>query len=44
MELTVNGVKQNTATALTLSAGAIALQSEGMPSEFRRVELAPLAP
>jgi len=44
VELTVNGVRQNTATALTLSAGAIALQSEGMPIEFRRVDLAPLAP
>ncbi|MBE2216316.1 MAG: DUF1080 domain-containing protein [Opitutaceae bacterium] len=42
--LTVNGVLQNTATGLTVTEGTIALQSEGMPIEFRRVELAPLAP
>jgi len=40
--LTVNGVRQNTATGLTITDGTIGLQSEGMPIEFRRVELAPL--
>lgn len=40
--LQVNGVYQNTATALSLSSGAIALQSEGAPIEFRRVSLEPL--
>jgi hypothetical protein len=39
--LTVNGVRQNSATGLTLTAGAIGLQSEGMPIEFRRLEIAP---
>lgn len=42
MTLTVNGVLQNTATRLTVSEGWIGLQSEGMPIEFRRVELSPL--
>ncbi len=40
--LTVNGVLQNTATGLTITDGTIGLQSEGMPIEFRRVELTPL--
>jgi hypothetical protein len=42
--LTVNGVRQNSATGLTFTDGTIGLQSEGMPIEFRRVELAPLVP
>ena len=40
--LTVNGVVQNAAHGLTIREGTIGLQSEGMPIEFRRVELAPL--
>lgn len=40
--LTVNGVLQNSATGLTITDGTIGLQSEGMPIEFRRVELLPV--
>lgn len=40
--LAVNGVRQNSASGLTLTEGAIGLQSEGMPIEFRRVELMPI--
>ena len=42
IELIVNGVLQNKATKSTLSAGPIALQSEGTPIEFRNVYLIPL--
>ncbi|MES1166601.1 MAG: DUF1080 domain-containing protein [Pseudomonadota bacterium] len=39
VELFVNGVRQNHATKLPVSAGAIALQMEGFPIEFRNVWL-----
>lgn len=42
IQLTVNGVLQNTATESTLVAGAICLQSEGSPIEFRNIKLIPL--
>jgi hypothetical protein len=37
--LTVNGVLQNTATKSTLTRGAICLQSEGSPIEFRNISI-----
>ena len=40
--LTVNGLVQNKATKTSLTAGYIALQSEGSPIEFRNVMLTPL--
>lgn len=40
--LKVNGVRQNTATGLSIREGAIGLQSEGAPIEFRNVKLLPL--
>ena len=39
LQLWVNGILQNRATDLTLTAGAICLQSEGAPIEFRKVQL-----
>lgn len=42
IEVWVNGILQNTATAATLEHGYIALQSEGAPIAFRRVHLRPL--
>ena len=39
IQLSVNGVLQNTATESTLTAGAICLQSEGSPIEFRNIML-----
>ena len=39
IQLTVNGVMQNTATQSSLTAGAICLQSEGAPIEFRNITL-----
>jgi hypothetical protein len=42
VEVFVNGVRQNYATKLSVSAGAIALQMEGYPIEFRHVWLEPL--
>jgi len=42
IQLTVNGVLQNTATESTLTSGAICLQSEGSPIEFRNIKLTPL--
>ena len=42
LQLYVNGVLQNESTQLTLDSGAICLQSEGAPIEFRRIELLPL--
>ena len=42
IQLTVNGILQNTATESTLVAGAICLQSEGSPIEFRNIKLTPL--
>jgi len=41
VELFVNGVRQNFVTQLPASAGAIALQLEGFPVEFRNVWLEP---
>jgi hypothetical protein len=40
--LTVNGVPQNRATAVSVREGAICLQSEGAAIEFRNVKLEPL--
>lgn len=42
IQLTVNGVLQNTATETTLTSGAICLQSEGSPIEFRNIMMTPL--
>jgi hypothetical protein len=42
IEVFVNGVRQNFVTKLPVSAGAIALQTEGQPIEFREVWLEPL--
>ncbi|HEX2861131.1 MAG TPA: family 16 glycoside hydrolase, partial [Lacunisphaera sp.] len=42
VEVLVNGVRQNHATKLPVTAGAIALQMEGFPIEFRNVWLEPL--
>lgn len=41
VELFVNGVRQNYVTKLPVAAGAIALQLEGFPVEFRNVWLEP---
>ncbi len=43
LRLYVNGVLQNVATQCTLTEGYIALQSEGRPIEYRKVELTHLA-
>ncbi len=40
--LTVNGILQNTATNTSLTSGAISLQSEGSPIEFRNITITPL--
>lgn len=40
--VSVNGVQQNRATAVTVQEGHICLQSEGAPIEFRNVKLEPL--
>jgi len=42
LECSVNGVRQNRVEKLPVSAGAIALQLEGFPIEFRNVWLEPL--
>lgn len=42
IELTVNGLLQNTATRSSLTSGSICLQSEGSPIEFRNIILTPL--
>ena len=42
IQLSVNGVLQNTATESTLTSGAICLQSEGSPIEFRNITITPL--
>jgi hypothetical protein len=42
IEVLVNGVKQNRVEKISLTAGAIALQMEGYPIEFRHVWLEPL--
>ena len=42
IECSVNGVPQNRVGKLPVSAGAIALQLEGFPIEFRNVWLEPL--
>ena len=42
VEVWINGVKQNRVDKLPASAGAIALQMEGFPVEFRNVWLEPL--
>lgn len=40
--LYVNGLQQNQATGTNISAGAIGLQSEGSPIEFRNIYLQPI--
>lgn len=40
--VTINGVRQNRVTAASVAAGAIALQAEGAPVEFRHVVVRPL--
>jgi len=42
IEVSVNGVLQNTGSAMTLTEGTIGLQSEGSPMEFRNIYLKPL--
>lgn len=42
LEVKVNGVLQNSGSGMTLTAGKIALQSEGAPMEFRNIYLIPL--
>lgn len=42
IEVFVNGIRQNHVSKLPVSAGAIALQLEGFPIEFRNVWLEPL--
>ena len=42
LQLTVNGILQNTATKSNLTAGSICLQSEGSPIEFRNITLTSL--
>jgi hypothetical protein len=42
IEVLVNGVRQNHVTKLPVSSGAIALQLEGFPIEFRNIWLEPL--
>lgn len=42
IEVFINGVRQNHVTKLPVSAGAIALQMESFPIEFRNVWLEPL--
>jgi len=39
LEILVNGVLQNTGSAMTLSGGNILLQSEGSPMQFRNIYL-----
>jgi hypothetical protein len=39
----VNGVLENEVTGASVSSGAIALQAEGAPVEFRNITIAPLA-
>ena len=39
IEVIVNGILQNTGTAMTLTSGNIGLQSEGSPMQFRNVFL-----
>jgi hypothetical protein len=43
LTLKVNGLEQNTATDIQVVPGKICLQSEGVPIEFRNIELTPLA-
>ena len=43
IQLTVNGVLQNKGTGAKPSSGAICLQSEGSPIQFRNIYLKPLA-
>lgn len=42
MELTVNGLLQNTATGICVEKGFIGLQSEGAPIMFRNIEVTPI--
>ena len=42
IQLTINGVLQNKGTGATPSSGAICLQSEGSPIQFRNIYLKPL--
>ena len=40
--VTINGVRQNHVTAASVTSGAIALQAEGAPVEFRNIVVRPL--
>lgn len=40
--ISINGVQQNVVTGASLTSGSIALQAEGAPIEFRKIEIAPL--
>ena len=42
IEVVVNGVLQNVGTAMSLTEGKIALQSEGSPLQFRNIYIQPL--
>jgi hypothetical protein len=42
IEVTVNGVLQNSGSGMTLTEGKIGLQAEGAPMEFRNIYLKPL--
>ncbi len=42
VSISINGVKQNAVTGASVAAGAIALQAEGAPVEFRNLWIAPL--
>lgn len=42
MKVSINGVLQNEVTGTSVSSGAIALQAEGAPVEFRNIVIAPL--
>ena len=44
IQLTINGLLQNKGTGANPSSGAICLQSEGSPIQFRNIYLKPLKP
>jgi hypothetical protein len=44
IQLTINGLLQNKGTGAKPSSGAICLQSEGSPIQFRNIYLKPLKP
>ena len=44
MTVRINGVLQNKVTGASVSSGAIGLQAEGTPVEFRNIVIGPLSP